>query len=470
MSGFFGAVSTQDCVSEVFYGTDYHSHLGTKRGGMSMYSAEKGYQRAIHSLENSYFRTKFESDMNGFVGTAGIGCISDTEAQPLVIYSKLGRFAITTVSKINNLEDLAQRLLSQGKTFAETSQGGINPTELVAMLICEKESFTEGIKNVYSHIKGSCSILILHDEEIIAGRDKLGRTPIIIGHKDGSFCLASETTSFLNLGYKIYQYVGPGEIVSVKTTGIKTLKKEEDKMQVCSFLWVYYGYPPSFYEGINVDKSRYESGKKLAEADGHIDADFVAGIPDSGVGHALGYSNTMHIPYQRPYAKYTPTWPRSFMPQNQKQREFIAKMKLVPNSSLIEGKKGVFLDDSIVRGTQLKDNVKDLIENGIKEIHMRIACPPLIYPCEFLNFSRSRSNLELATRKAVLKLKGTVEDVDWSVYADENSQEHKDMVEEIRKELGLTSLKFQTLTDLVAAIGLPKERLCTHCFDGSSWS
>ncbi len=470
MSGFFGAVSTQDCVSEVFYGTDYHSHLGTKRGGMTMFSAEKGYQRAIHSLENSYFRTKFESDMNGFVGTAGIGCISDTEAQPLVIYSKLGRFAITTVSKINNLEELAQRLLAQGKTFAETSQGGINPTELVAMLICEKESFTEGIKNVYAHIKGSCSILILNGEEIIAGRDKLGRTPIIIGHRDGSFCLASETTSFLNLGYRIYQYLGPGEIVSVKTTGIKTLKKEEDKMQVCSFLWVYYGYPPSFYEGINVDKSRYESGKKLAEADGHIDADFVAGIPDSGVGHALGYSNTMHIPYQRPYAKYTPTWPRSFMPQNQKQREFIAKMKLVPNSSLIEGKKGVFLDDSIVRGTQLKDNVKDLIENGIKEIHMRIACPPLIYPCEFLNFSRSRSNLELATRKAVLKLKGTVEDIDWSVYADANSQEHKDMVEEIRKELGLTSLKFQKLDDLVAAIGLPKERLCTHCFDGSSWS
>lgn len=469
MSGFFGAVSKEDCVSEVFYGTDYHSHLGTKRGGMSIYSTEKGYQRAIHSLENSYFRTKFESDMNTFEGTAGIGCISDTEAQPLVIYSKLGRFAITTVSKINNVEEIAKRFLAEGKTFAETSQGGINPTELVAMLICEKESFTEGIKNVYNNIKGSCSILILNGEEIIAGRDKLGRTPIIIGHKDGSFCLASETTSFLNLGYKIYQYIGPGEIVSVKTTGLKTLKKEEEQMQVCSFLWVYYGYPPSFYEGINVDKSRYESGKKLAEADGHIDADFVAGIPDSGVGHALGYSNTMHIPYMRPYAKYTPTWPRSFMPQNQKQRELVAKMKLVPNSSLIEGKKGVFLDDSIVRGTQLKDNVKDLVENGIKEIHMRIACPPLIYPCEYLNFSRSRSNLELATRKAVLKLKGTVEDIDWSKYADPESDDYKAMVEEIRKELGLTTLKFQKLNDLVDAIGLPKAKLCTHCFDGSSW-
>lgn len=468
MSGFFGAVAKDDCVSEVFYGTDYHSHLGTKRGGMSMYSKEKGFQRAIHSLENSYFRTKFEGDVNTFEGTAGIGCISDTEAQPLVIYSKLGRFAITTVSKINNLEEIAQRFLSQGKTFAETSQGGINPTELVAMLICEKETFTEGIENVYNTIKGSCSLLILRENEIIAGRDKLGRTPIIIGHRDGSFCLASETTSFLNLGYKIYQYLGPAEIVSVKTTGIKTLKKPVEEMQVCSFLWVYYGYPPSFYEGINVDKSRYDCGKKLAEADGKIDADFVAGIPDSGVGHALGYSNTMHIPYLRPYAKYTPTWPRSFMPQNQKQRELVAKMKLVPNTALIDGKKGVFLDDSIVRGTQLKDNVKDLVEYGIKEVHMRIACPPLIYPCEYLNFSRSRSSMELATRKAILKLRGNLEDVDWAKYADADSEEYKQMVEQIRKDLGLTTLKFQRLEDLVEAIGLPKCKLCTHCFDGSS--
>lgn len=469
MSGFFGAVSKEDCVSDVFYGTDYHSHLGTKRGGMAVYSNSKGFQRAIHSLENSYFRTKFEGDVVGFEGTAGIGCISDTEAQPLVIYSKLGRFAITTVSKINNLDEIANRFLSEGKTFAETSQGGINPTELVAMLICEKESFAEGIKNVYDTIKGSCSMLILNSNEIIAGRDKLGRTPIIIGHKDGSFCLASETTSFLNLGYKIYQYLGPGEIVTVKTTGIRTLKKADPKMQVCSFLWVYYGYPPSFYENINVDKCRYECGKKLALADGKLDADFVAGIPDSGVGHALGYSNTAHIPYLRPYAKYTPTWPRSFMPQNQKQRELVAKMKLVPNTALIDGKKGIFLDDSIVRGTQLKDNVKDLVENGIKEVHMRIACPPLIYPCEYLNFSRSRSSLELATRKAVLKLKGNIEDVDWSKYADSDSEEYKQMVEQIRKDLGLTSLKFQKLSDLVEAIGLPKEKLCTHCFDGSSW-
>ncbi|MBQ5404887.1 MAG: amidophosphoribosyltransferase [Bacteroidales bacterium] len=468
MSGFFGAVSKEDCVSEVFYGTDYHSHLGTKRGGLAYYSETKGFQRAIHSLENSYFRTKFEGDIASFEGKAGIGCISDTEAQPLVIYSKLGRFAITTVSKINNLEQIAQRFLSEGKTFAETSQGGINPTELVAMLICEKETFTEGIKNVYNTIKGSCSILILNGQEIIAGRDKLGRTPIIIGHKDGSFCLASETTSFLNLGYKIYQYLGPGEIVTVKTTGIKTLKKENEEMQICSFLWVYYGYPPSFYEGINVDKSRYESGKKLALADGKMDADFVAGIPDSGIGHALGYSNTIHIPYLRPYAKYTPTWPRSFMPQNQKQRELVAKMKLVPNTALIDGKKGIFLDDSIVRGTQLKDNVKDLIEYGIKEVHMRIACPPLIYPCEYLNFSRSRSSMELATRKAVLKLKGNLEDIDWAKYADSESEEYKAMVEQIRKDLGLTTLKFQKLSDLVEAIGLPKNRLCTHCFDGSS--
>ncbi|MCQ2974204.1 MAG: amidophosphoribosyltransferase [Bacteroidales bacterium] len=474
MSGFFGAVSENDCVSEVFYGTDYHSHLGTKRGGMAIYSNSKGYQRAIHSLENSYFRTKFESDSNLWKGNSGIGCISDTEPQPLVIHSKIGRFAITTVSKINNLDEIAQYFLDKGEHIAETSQGGYNPTEIVAMLICEKLNFKDGIQNVYDRIKGSCSILILYQDSLIVGRDKLGRTPIVIGHKDGAFCAVSETSSMINLGYKIYKYVGPGEIVEISKEYIKTLKEEEKEMQICSFLWVYYGYPPTFFEGINVDESRYRSGAELAKddinesEDGKIKADFVAGIPDSGIGHALGYSNTAHIPYIRPYAKYTPTWPRSFMPQNQEQRELVAKMKLLPNTALIKDKKGIFLDDSIVRGTQLKDNVKDLTENGIKEIHMRIACPPLLFPCEYLNFSRSRTKLELATRKAINYIKGNLENVDFKQYANPESEEYKEMVEQMRKELGLTSLKFQHLDALVRSIGLPKDRLCTHCFDGSS--
>ena len=474
MSGFFGAVSKENCVSDVFYGTDYHSHLGTKRGGMAIFNSNTGiYERAIHSLENSYFRTKFESDANSFNGCSGIGCISDTEPQPLVIESRIGRFAIATVSKINNINEIAHYFLDKGEHFAETSQGSYNATELVAMLVCEKTTIEEGIKNVYDRIKGSCSIIILYKDRIIAGRDKHGRTPIIIGHKDGAFCAASETSSFINLGYKIFNYIGAGEIVEITANGIRTLKPAEKDMQICSFLWVYYGYPPSFYEGINVDETRYNNGAELATADMEDnggkkpDVDFVAGIPDSGVGHALGYSNKAHIPYIRPYAKYTPTWPRSFMPQNQKQRELVAKMKLIPNSALINGKKGIFLDDSIVRGTQLKDNVKDLYEYGIKEVHMRVACPPLVFPCEFLNFSRSRSNLELATRKAITNLKGIVNEEDLPKYADPDSNEYKEMVEEIRKELGLTSLKFQRLDALVRAIGLPKNRLCTHCFDGT---
>lgn len=467
MSGFFGAASVDDCVANVFYGTDYHSHLGTKRAGLSFFDEEKGFQRAIHSLEDGSFRNKFENDIANFTGKSGIGIISDTEAQPLVIFSHLGRFAICSVSKINNIDELSNRFLEQSKMFSETSQGGINPTELVAMLICEKKNFKEGIENVYNSIKGSCSMLILHESKLIAARDKLGRTPIIIGKKDGAYCAASETCSFSNLDYQVEKYLGPGEIVEITSDGYKTIREAGKQMQICSFLWVYYGYPPSFYEGINVDKIRYECGKCLATGDS-VDADFVAGIPDSGVGHAIGYSNTAHIPYMRPYAKYTPTWPRSFMPQNQKMRDLVAKMKLLPNSALIEGKKGIFLDDSIVRGTQLKDNVKDLYAAGIKEIHMRVACPPLIFPCDFLNFSRSRSSLELATRKAIVKLVGN-ENVDLEKYADPESDEYKKMVEQIRVDLGLTTLKFQKLEDLVKAIGLPKECLCTHCWDNSSY-
>jgi amidophosphoribosyltransferase len=467
MSGFFGCISKHDCVSHVFYGTDYHSHLGTKRAGMAFYQKKKGFQRAIHSLEDGYFRTKFENDIKSFEGASGIGVISDTEAQPIVANSHLGKFAISTVCKINNAEELETEFLNKNRTFSETSQGSVNPTELIAMLIAEGKDFVSGIENVFNKIKGSCSILLLTENGIIAARDKLGRTPIVIGRNGEGFAAASESCSFANLDYHIEHFVGPGEIVQITADGYEQLRKPNEKMQICSFLWVYYGYPPSYYEGINVDESRYRCGAALAKSD-DVEADFVAGIPDSGVGHAIGYSNERKIAYTRPYAKYTPTWPRSFMPQTQNMRELVAKMKLIPNPALIKDKRGVFLDDSIVRGTQLKDNMLDLHSEGIKEVHMRIACPPLTYPCEFLNFSRSKKTLELATRNAIRQLEGT-EDVDLKKYSDPDSIEYKNMVEQIRKNLGLTTLKYQKLDDLVEAIGLPKEKLCTHCWDGSSY-
>lgn len=467
MSGFFGCISKKDCVLDVFYGTDYHSHLGTKRAGMAFFSPEKGFQRAIHSLEDGYFRNKFENDIAGFSSNIGIGVISDTEAQPIMVTSHLGRFAVATVSKIANLEELAEELLKKHRTFSELSQGSVNPTELVSMLIAEGKDFTSGIENVYNRVNGSCSMLVLTESSIIAARDKLGRTPIIIGKKSDAYAASFETCAFPNLDYEIDKYIGPGEIVEITIDGYKQLRKPNDKMQICSFLWVYYGYPPSFYENINVDETRYRCGEALAKND-DIEADFVAGIPDSGVGHAMGYGNEKKIPHQRPYSKYTPTWPRSFMPQSQQMRDLVAKMKLIPNSSLIKDKRGIFLDDSIVRGTQLKDNVRDLHQAGIKEVHMRIACPPLTYPCEFLNFSRSRSNLDLATHTAVKQLEEK-ENVDMKEYSDTNNGKYSAMVEKIRENLDLTSLKFQKLNDLVNAIGLPKEKLCTHCWDGSSY-
>jgi len=467
MSGFFGSISKDDCVSDVFYGTDYHSHLGTKRAGLAFYSEEKGFQRAIHSLEDGYFRNKFEGDIAGFKGHIGIGVISDYEAQPILITSHLGRFAVATVSKIANIAELEECFMKNRRTFAETSQGSVNPTELVAMLIAESEDFISGIENVYKLVKGSCSILILTEDRIIAARDRLGRTPIIIGKKENGYAVSFETCAFPNLDFEIEKFLGPGEIVSLTANGCEQLRKPNEKMQVCSFLWVYYGYPPSFYEGINVDECRYKCGAALAKND-TVEADFVAGIPDSGIGHAIGYSNEKKIPLKRPYAKYTPTWPRSFMPQNQSMRDLVAKMKLIPNKAIIKNKCGIFLDDSIVRGTQLKDNVQDLHAAGIQEVHMRIACPPLTYPCEFLNFSRSRSSLDLATHKAVEQLDGKVNQ-DMSEYSDSNNPKYHAMVDQIRKNLDLTTLKFQKLDDLVEAIGLPKEKLCTHCWDGSSY-
>ena len=466
MSGFFGSIGKAICVYDVFYGTDYHSHLGTKRAGMAFYNAWLGFQRAIHSIENDYFRSKFTEDIKGFAANSGIGVISDMEAQPIIVNSHLGKFAIATVSKIVNLEELETRLLKKRQHFAETSQGGPNPTELVAMLICEAGDLVSGIENVFDLVKGSCSILMLTEKGIIAARDKLGRTPVVIGRKEDALAVATESCSFFNLGFGPLRDLGPGEIVCVTADGVEVLRKPNLKMQICAFLWVYYGYPPSFYEGINVEECRYRCGAALARRDG-ISADFVSGIPDSGVAHAVGYSNESRIPYMRPYAKYTPTWPRSFMPQNQEIRNLVAKMKLIPNRSLVGGKSGIFCDDSIVRGTQLIGNTRDLYEAGIREIHMRVACPPLLYPCEFLNFSRSRKTTELATRKAIKSLEGE-KNRDITRYEDPDTPEYQAMTDTIRKNLNLTTLKFQRLEDLVGAIGLPKEKVCTHCWDNSS--
>jgi amidophosphoribosyltransferase len=467
MSGFFGAVSKNDCVFDVFYGTDYHSHLGTRRAGLAYYSKEKGFQRSIHNIDDGYFRNKFEDDVKGFSGNIGIGVISDTEAQPIMVTSHIGRFAVATVAKIVNIKELEDYFLKQKRTFTEMSDGSVNPTEVITMLIAEGESIESGIEIVYEKVKGSCSMLILTEGGIIAARDKLGRTPIIIGRKEGAYALAFESCAFSNLDYDLEKYVGPGEIIKVTADGYTQLHKPNEKMQICGFLWVYFGYPPSFYEGVNVDECRYRCGAALARRD-NTDADFVAGIPDSGVGHALGYSNERRIPLKRPYSKYTPTWPRSFMPQSQDMRDLVAKMKLLPNTTLIKGGRGIFLDDSIVRGTQLKDNVRDLYAGGIKEIHMRIACPPLTYPCEFLNFSRSKSHLDLAARKAVRILEGT-EDINMQKYSDTKNGKYAEMVEQIRKTLDFTSLIYQKLDDLVDAISLPKEKICTHCWDGSSY-
>lgn len=467
MGGLFGVVSQQDCVRDIFYGTDYHSHLGTKRAGMALVN-ERGFARSIHSIESDYFRSKFESELAQFSGRMGIGVISDTDSQPLIINSHLGTFGIVNVSKINNLNELGKKAFAQKKYFSETSGYDINPTELIAMLICEEDSFVAGIRRVHESIKGSCSLLLLTREGIYAARDKYGRTPIIIGKKDGAFAASSESSAFSNLGYDAVYNVGPAEIVLMTPESFTPLSPPGEKMQICSFLWVYYGYPPSVYEDINVEGVRYRCGKHLAQDD-PVEADLVSGIPDSGIGHALGYAMGKGIPYMRPYVKYTPTWPRSFMPQNQEVRDLVAKMKLIPNKSIIGGKRLVFCDDSIVRGTQLQDNIQILYEYGAREVHLRIACPVLIHPCEFLNFSASRSQLDLAGRKAIKALEGK-DDAFLDEYARTDSDKNRAMVEQIRKTLGMTSLRYQTIDNLVEAIGLPKEKLCTHCWDCSSYT
>jgi len=467
MGGFFGIISKSDCVTDLFYGTDYNSHLGTKRAGMATFSKEFGLRRTIHNIENSYFRTKFESSLPKLGGEAGIGVISDTDAQPIAINSHLGRFAIVTVAHFANMKDLENDLLSKNLHFSELSSGDTNQTELAAMLICEKPDFVSGIENVYEKVKGSCSLLLLIEDGIIIARDKLGRTPVTIGKKDGAYAVSSEPTAFHNLGYRIEKFVGPGEIVKITADGYEVLRKPNDKMQVCSFMWVYYGFPTSDYEGINVDKVRCSLGQKIAQNDA-TQADFVCGIPDSGIGHAIGYAIEKGIPYKRGIVKYTPTWPRSFTPPTQEMRNLVAKMKLIPNRQMLDGQKVVFCDDSIVRGTQLRGNVTEMFDCGAKEIHMRIACPPLIYSCQYLNFSASKNDTELITRSLIEKYEGR-HDKNLAEYVDDTTDKHKKMIDDIRQRFGLTSLKFNTVQELVDAIGLPKEKLCTHCFDGTSW-
>ena len=466
MGGFFGTVSTSSCVADLFYGTDYNSHLGTKRGGMATYSEESGFTRSIHNLENAYFRSKFEADLPKFKGNAGIGVISDTDAQPIVVNSHLGRFAIVTVAKVQNLAELEQELLDEGRHFAELSSGNTNPTELIALLIIQGTDFVDGIENVYRRIKGSCSLLLLTEDGIIAARDKWGRTPIVIGKKEGAYAATSESSSFPNLDYRTEHYMGPGEIVRLHADGMEQLRRPNEGMQICSFLWVYYGFPNSSYEGRNVEDVRFTSGLKMGLKDAS-EADCVCGIPDSGIGQALGYAEGKGIPYHRAIVKYTPTWPRSFMPGNQSMRSLVAKMKLIPNRAMLEGKRIIFCDDSIVRGTQLRDNVKVLYEYGAREVHMRIGCPPIIYACPFIGFSASKSDLELMARRIIKELEGD-ENKNLEKYAATDSPEYTRMVEVMREKFKLSSLKFNTLETLVEAIGLPKCKVCTHCFDGSS--
>ena len=468
MGAFFGTISTSACGADLFYGTDYNSHLGTRRAGMATYDENRGFLRGIHNLENTYFRNCFEDEMDKFTGNAGIGIISDTDAQPMLVNSHLGRFALVTVARINNAEALAQKLLDEGMYLTEFSSGKINVTELVSLLIVKGKDFVEGIENVYREVKGSCSMLILTENGIIAARDAWGRTPIAIGRKEGAMAVSSESTAFANTGFTTCGFVGPGEIVRLTADGMVQLRKPNPRKQVCSFLWIYYGFPTSNYDGQNVEHARFECGKAMAKTDRDADADCVCGIPDSGIGMAVGYAAGSDIPYMRTIAKYTPTWSRSFMPSSQTTRNLVAKMKLIHNVDMLAGKKVLFCDDSIVRGTQLRDNARQLHESGAKEVHMRIACPPLVFGCPFLNFSASKTELELITRRIIRELEGD-SDKNVDKYTDSSAPEYKRMTEEIARQLDLDSLKFNTIEDLVKSIGLPREDLCLHCFDGSSF-
>jgi amidophosphoribosyltransferase len=470
MGGIFGVISKKNCVLDLFFGIDYHSHLGTKRGGMVVHG-ENGFNRAIHNIENAPFRTKFERDVEEMQGNSGIGCISDNEPQPLIVRSRLGNFAITTVGLISNADELLEMTYQKGTPhFLEMSGGNINQTELVAAIINQEDNLVDGIKFAQKVIKGSMSMLILTADGLYAARDRLGRTPIIIGKSDDAYCASFESFAYLNLGYTTHKELGPGEIVFMTADGIETVSPPGDEMKICSFLWVYYGYPTACYEGINVENMRYRCGAKLAERDGedgNIKPDIVAGVPDSGTAHAVGYANASGIPFARPFIKYTPTWPRSFMPQNQDQRNLIAKMKLIPVEELIHDKSLLLIDDSIVRGTQLRETTEFLYDSGATEVHIRPACPPLLFGCKYLNFSRSKSELDLITRRIIQKCEG--ENVSEEVlqdYANPESQNYKEMIDEICKELNFTSLRYHRLDDMIETIGLPECKLCTYCWSG----
>ena len=468
MGGFFGVASKKkNCTLELFYGVDYHSHLGTRRGGMALYG-EDGFQRAIHNIENSPFRTKFEKDVDELKGHLGIGCISDYEPQPLLIQSHLGSFAITTVGKINNLEELLQMVYKEGHShFQEMSGGKINATELVASLICRADSLVEGIRYVQSLVDGSMTILLMTEEGLYAARDKYGRTPLVIGKKEDGYCVSFENFAYINLGYVDYKELGPAEIVYITPEGVETVGAAGDEMKICSFLWVYYGYPTSAYEGVNVEEMRYKCGSMLAKRDeGTVSPDIVAGVPDSGIAHAIGYANESGIPYARPFIKYTPTWPRSFMPTNQSQRELIARMKLIPVQALIRDKKLLLIDDSIVRGTQLRETTEFLYQSGAKEVHVRPACPPILYGCKYLNFSRSKSELDLITRRIIEEKEEKVTPEVLDEYANPCSCKYAEMVEEVRRSQNFTTLRYHRLDDLIESIGLKPCKLCTYCFDG----
>lgn len=464
MGGFFGVVSKKDCRSDLFYGTDYHSHLGTMRGGMAVRGSE-GITRIIHDITGTQFRSKFEDDLLLLSGRKGIGVISDYEDQPLIIGSHLGRYAIVTVGAVNNLDDIVREVfMKRSGHFSEMSGGEVNPTEVIAMLINQEDSFTAGLNRAQETIDGSCSVLLLTDEGIYASRDRLGRTPVAIGRKDGATAATFETCALPNLGYSLEKELGPGETVLLTEDGFQQMSEPGKRMQICSFLWVYYGFPASNYEGVNVEDARNRCGERLARRDG-TEVDMVAGVPDSGTGHAVGYANYSGVPFRRPFVKYTPTWPRSFMPQNQQVRDLVAKMKLIPVKELIQGSRLLFCEDSIVRGTQLKGTAERLFDSGAAEVHIRAACPPLLYSCRYLNFSRSRSVMDLAARKAILELEGDSKNVP-PAYLDPDSSSYGAMVEVIRKKLGLDTLAYQRLDDLVEAIGLPEEKLCTYCFRG----
>ena len=468
MGGFFGVASKRDCVLELFYGVDYHSHLGTRRGGMATYG-EDGFNRAIHNIENSPFRTKFDRDVGEMKGNLGIGCISDFEPQPLLICSKLGSFAITTVGKVNNYDELLRQLYDNTHShFQEMTNGQVNVTELIAALICEKDSIVEGIEYVQDIVEGSMTLLLMTKDGIYAARDRYGRTPLVVGHKEDAYCVSFESHAYINLGYTDYKELGPSEIAYITPEGVETLRAPREEMKICSFLWVYYGYPTSSYEGVNVEEMRYKCGSMLAKRDGNsVQPDVVAGVPDSGIAHAIGYANESGIPYARPVIKYTPTWPRSFMPTNQNQRSLIARMKLIPVQALIENKKLLLIDDSIVRGTQLRETTEFLYNSGAKEVHVRPACPPLLYGCKYLNFSRSKTEMELITRQMIKKREG--EECPQEVldeYANPCSCKYAQMLEDIRQQQNFTTLRYHRLDDLLASIGIEPCKVCTYCFNG----